>query len=535
VIKEDQLTKTFKMLLKARGIESLDELLISNLSDFEDQASERVLPNLDKALALLSEMISAKIDVAICADYDVDGIVSAVQFAKLFHNFDLNFSVFFPDRFSEGYGLNKRIVDAVANSSFKGLICLDLGSSEINLLNELESQGIKVLCLDHHVADYIRVFNSAATVVSSYFSLNDSFKVLSTAGISFFVISKLLNKLRSDRVNKKQLLELAAVATVADCVPMKGANKALVKEGLKALSDPSNVGLRFLTRSLNIKTIRTYHLGFLIAPRLNACGRLGEPLVAFRFLFEESKEIVEDLLGKLEKINSARQKLQDMGVSIALDKASNSSRNAFALYDERLNLGVVGLVAQKSAELLGKTVAVAGLGTDKKIKGSCRAFGAVDCFEALSAAKEFFDKYGGHKKAGGFTLKQSKDFLEFKEHWETYFEPLATEKFEPKYDCELIPEDICLQFIRELNLLEPFGAENEPPLFKISGARVLNILKHPKVVKYTLQYGNRIVSALDWKNRVPSRNIILNFTANVNSSSFNGFEEINLSIKDFLH
>lgn len=419
---------------------------------------------------------------AIFGDYDADGVCGAVILKTIFEALGMNLAgIYLPDRDKEGYGLNQKIVRELAESGVKLIVAVDCGVSDFEEIELANSLGLDVLVLDHH-----RVPKKAppAKVLVDPFQPGDKypFKELAAAGVAFKFVQALLQKAESGLKEgwEKWLLDLVALATVADCMKMLGENRTLVRYGLVVLAQTQRIGLQELMKiarlspTLEIKTLKTnldaYSLGFVLGPRLNAAGRVHHASLAFELLTAESREEARELAKKIDEHNRRRQKITD-GIFAEIEerlknKEFDSKKPVIAEKGANWPVGIVGLVAGRIADRRHRPAFVFSEDGDI-LKGSARSIPAFNLVEALEFCQDLLEGFGGHPAAAGLSLKKQ-NFEAFEQRINEWADKkIKKEDLVPEIevDLELEDEEISWKLFDDLARFEPFGQGNRAPVF----------------------------------------------------------------------
>ncbi len=453
-------SSAFQKILTVRGFQDY-ELFSSDPTSFHMDS----IPEVDHAKNIFKHFVNKKSKICIAADYDCDGITSAAQLVLYLQSQNISPIVLFPNRFTEGYGLNLRIVNYAIKNHFELLICLDFGSTNIDLIQFAEDNNLTVLVLDHHKIDQVVKLNKGQ-ILNSY-CMQEPFKQLCTSGLTFFFLKSFI---KDELIS--EYIELATLGTLADMVPLRFINRVLVKKGLELFKSCSNLGIKILAEKNGLSEISQQALTFTLAPQINAGGRLGYPQQSLNLLVSKDPNLVSQIADSLIQANLERRKKQELGIELAKKKIINQS-SSVAIYDPSIDLGVIGLVAQKLVESLKIPAAVASQDHTGVIKGSARVPKGYDCFQALKACEQLMSKFGGHQSAGGFSLKPDVSFEEFMAFWNSYFlnkQPNPIQSF----DLEITPTEITFDFLDEINLLKPFGIGNNEPKFLLKGCQIVS-------------------------------------------------------------
>lgn len=558
-------------LLWNRGIntqEKIDEFL--NPDYTTDLHDPFLFNDMEKAVSLIFKTIENGEKIIVHGDYDADGVCGASIIYKALNKLgSKDTGVFIPHREIDGYGLNMKTVDYLKKEKTSLIITCDCGISSVEEINKCKEIGMMVIVTDHHAAPPVL---PKADAIIHPIAPGEKYpdKTLSGGGVAFKLVQALLKKHReknstlsdgeSHEAFEKWLLDLVAISTVGDMVPLIGESRTLVRYGLTVLSKTRNLGLRELLKTASLldengkpkRSFDTETISFQIAPRVNAAGRMDHANVAFALLTAESKETSEELAKKLQKNNSDRQKLTDQLVTAAREqiKASDQEKNPILfVVGEGWSTGILGLIASRIKEEFFKPTLVMGL-NNNTITGSGRSVPGFNMIKALQSIPEFFQKFGGHPQACGFSLKSPEDLPKFKEKM-TDFATESTEGIELipqiKIDSIVSLEDINWKLYDLLQKFEPFGMNNEEPVYGAIGLTVMGVepvgkdnkhlrlmVKHNShVVRKTIAFGfgDPVKHPSNWGEALkPGDKIDLAFNVGVNE--WNGNRELQLMVSD---
>ena len=442
--------------------------------------------------------------IRVVGDYDIDGVCSSYILVKSLKRFGANADVRIPDRIKDGYGINDNIINEAANDKISMIITCDNGIAAHSQMELARKLGIKVIITDHHEVyqeegkDYLP---TADVVINPKRSeCKYPFKSICGALVAYKLMEYMYERLYGKKMYEdgelSDLLEVAAIATIGDVMPLVDENRVLVKHGLKSLINTNNLGLRALIKATGMegKKISAYSIGFVIGPCLNAGGRLENALVALNMFMSRSSDEADEYAMHLKELNDERKDLTAMNVKVAVELAEReyADDDILVIYLENCHESIAGIIAGRVREALGKPTIILtdAFGEDGMIKGSGRSIESYNMFEALYEVKDIFEKFGGHHMAAGMSLK--KDRLdEFRKRLNENSK-LTKEDFIQKIwiDVPLPFSYISHDFVRELEKLEPYGNKNEKPKFARKGIKILskNILgKNKNVVKMVLE------------------------------------------------
>ena len=483
-----------------------------------------LMKGMKRAVERIFKAVRNKEKIIVFGDYDADGLTSAAVLVKILEALGARPDVYIPDRAKEGYGLNLEAIRRFKELGVKLIITVDCGVSDFEEVELACQLGIEVIITDHHWVGE-KLPRAFAILNPKQDDCQYPFKELAGVGVAYKLAQGLVYKLKacpeqSRRIKneklkinegfEKWLLDLVAIGTVADCVPLVGENRILVKYGLIVLGKTQRIGLKTLMKNAGIINnnhlpLTTYEINFVIAPRLNAAGRMDHANHAYKLLISESLEEAKQLSEKLEEKNYQRQKITEKIVREVKSRLSGKEKIIFE-GNENWPVGVVGLVASKLVDEANCPALIFSKGKKQSI-GSGRSIHSFNLIEAISRCSKHLCEFGGHRGAAGFTLDNSK-LVDFKDQLEAIAgEEIQSENLVPviNIDAEINSEDINWNIYDQIAKFSPFGEGNPKPLFlvrnlKISQMRIVgNGGKHLKL-KLTAQRGgngNIAVSSQD--------------------------------------
>ena len=434
--------------------------------------------DLARAVDRLRAAIGAREPIVVYGDYDVDGIAGTAILVRTLHSLGAHdVRTYIPNRYEEGYGLNDAAIRSLAAEGARVIVSVDCGVTAVREARVARELGVDLIVTDHH--------HPPRTLPEPYALVNprrkgDPYpdKELAGAGVAFLLATTLARE-RFDAV-RDDCLQLAAVATVADVVPLRGANRWLVREGLALLNRAPLAGFRAIAKrsGLRLGGIEAYHIGFVIGPRLNAAGRLADAIEALRIVLTDDEAEAKELADALEIRNEERQRLTREVVSAARERAlALSDAAVLVMSDAAWPAGIVGLAASRLVEEFGRPAAVISI-DGLEGKGSCRSIPEVHIAEALAACSAVLTRHGGHAMAAGFSVAADRI-----EELTTLLDravltaaggqmPEPTLRIDLEVDSE---ELIHPTTIQALKALEPTGAGNPRPLFLIRGVAIRDV------------------------------------------------------------
>ena len=476
-------------VLAARGIAAEDA------AEYLDPTLRSLLPDplhlldMETAIARLAAALAAGEKIAIFGDYDVDGATSAALLSRFLEAVAGSPTIYIPDRLREGYGPNGTAMRMLAAQDVRVVVTVDCGISAFDALEDAADAGLDVIVVDHHVAE-ARLPQACAVIDPNRLDDESPHRQLAAVGVAFLLVVGLNRHLREagwyrDRAEPDllQWLDLVALGTVCDVVPLTGVNRAFVRQGLTVMRQRRNLGLRALGDVAGLEEPPgVYHLGFILGPRVNAGGRVGEASLGARLLTTEDDDKAREIAHHLDALNRERQQIEAAVLEEAIEQVESAGAGDFAsaplvlAHDERWHAGVIGIVASRLKERYNRPAVVVAW-EDGTGKASCRSVPGIDIGAAITAARQagLLVNGGGHPMAAGFTVEQSRfdalsDFLQTR-----LGDPAGTAIAAPSLglDGALGVEGATADLLEMLEAAGPFGAGNPEPRFAIAGAQLL--------------------------------------------------------------
>ena len=505
--------------------------------DFHDPYE---MPDMEKAVERILKAIDKNEKTIIYGDYDVDGITSITVLKKFFLDRGFDVGTYIPNRLNEGYGLNKEAVKEIADQGYKLIITVDCGISGIEEIEYAYSLGLEVIVTDHH--EPLEEIPKAVAVVDCKRKDNKyPFNGLAGVGVSFKLIQALSQKLDLESKEYLKYLDIVAIGTISDIVPLIDENRVITKLGLKLLEQTRNQGLKQLIKSSGYSSINSTTVSFGIAPRINACGRMGHEQEALKLFLTNNIEESREITDNLNNYNRSRQDIEKKILTEAINLIETKKlekNNSLVLASENWHHGVIGIVASKITELFFKPTILLNIEGDIA-QGSGRSVPGFDLHKALIDSSEYLEKYGGHEMAVGLTLKTD-NIEKFEEKFEELAKEAKTEEIIPiiKIDQEINDKDITLENVKSLDLLEPYGEANKMPLFlyrnlKIDSIRALSEGKH---IKLTLRDKNTIINAIGFNMGYYTNEFLIgdkiDVVGHLEINKFNNVESVQINLSD---
>ena len=487
IAQKNNISINLSKLLLNRNIKKVSHFLNSKLKENISISQIMKLNNINKTISFFEKVKEEK-KISIFSDYDVDGACAAAICKKLLSQFDIEVYTYIPNRLNEGYGLNMNALDKLLDFS-SNILVLDCGSNNILEQEYINKKNAQVVIVDHHECD--NFFENAIVVNPKTPDDQSKLDDLCATALTFLLFVYLKNERVFQNFDVLQYLDLVAMATICDLVPLDDINRTLVKQGLKIInSENSNKGIQTLINQAKIKqTISEYHLGFILGPRINAGGRMGESLLGFNLLSSDNIHQALQYSQIIEGHNQNRQKIQTKIVS-SIDLNDSKDQNLNFFYDEKWHIGIVGIIAGRLMRLNNKPSFVM-TNSNEFVVGSGRSQGEknIGLLMMRAAEKGIIIKGGGHAKACGFTLKEEniEDFKSFLKEETLDIEINNHKYFESLLDLNVINEKL----INDLNLLSPFGQQNPEPIFKCENIKI-DIIKVFKEKHAKLKFSDNL-------------------------------------------
>lgn len=541
-------------LLFDRGIRNIEEKENFFAPDYEkDMHDPFLLSDMEKAVERIIAAIKNKERIVVFGDYDADGVCGATIFSDFFTRIGYaNFCVYIPDRYKEGYGLSLTAVESLIKEEPTVVITVDCGVTNFDEVERLRSFNIDAIIIDHHIVPP-RWPNAFAIIDAKKETETYPFKFLCGTGMAFKTVKAILQRDNFGLPNgwEKWLLDVVAIATVADMVPLLGENRVLAHYGLKVLRKTKRVGLAALFKKIRVNReyISAEDIAFSIAPHINAASRMGNDTTSFGLLTTDSDEkakwLVERMVGtKREQAHFVDTVLRDIGIRYP---EGSSVPDIIIMGDKSWHPGVLGITANRVLEMYSRPVFLWGQGGESEtVKGSARSRGEVSVVEIMRNVPEgFFLDFGGHHAAGGFSLATDKagqfESAIAEAAKKAPRQPGTSEKM--LADAELSVSDVGRELLGRLDRFEPFGMENPKPVFWLKNLA----LKHAGVfgkdgLHLKLSFhdlsGGELNAIAFWRGKdakffEEGEGLLVDLLANVELSRFNGTEELRLRAIDY--
>lgn len=481
-------------LLALRGVKDHFEAARFLSPSLDHAHCHSLLPDMETAAKRLATAVRDGELILVYGDYDVDGVCAAAILGRVLQVLKANFQVKVPHRKRDGYDLRIESVQAAHAAGVKLIVTADCGIVAFSAAEEARRLGVDLVITDHHAPDASGRLPDALAVVNP--RRPDSqypFPEICGTAVAFKLCSALVEEMGiSSRAFATRFLDLVALATCADAMPLRDENRAFVSLGLAEIKTTRKKGLAELLRLSEGRSreVTARSLTHGLGPRINAAGRMDDPATALTLLLTDDEEVARTLAAELDRINLERRQEQDRMIVEAVRLAQNQAGDRIlVLHSDRWHPGLIGIVAGRLAETFCRPTVLVAVGEDGNGRGSCRSVENYDIHGALGACRELFQRFGGHPAAAGFDIDAAQLPGLAARLAEIAAETLSDEHLSPslRIDLELPPAEITTEFARELQRFEPFGHGNPAPVFLTRGLRVIHRHRLP----------NRSSSAVD--------------------------------------
>ena len=477
---------------KLLSIRNIDKKYIKS---FLEPSIKNLIPNpntlkdMEKTTIRISKAIKEKENIGIFGDYDVDGASSTALLGKFFKLINQNFEIYIPDRKTEGYGPTIKSFRKLLEKNVKLIITVDCGTLSYDAIEFANTKNVDVIVLDHHQSE-VKLPKAYSIVNPNRIDDESNLNYLCAAGVSFMTLVSINALLRKSNwyidnniqePNLLNFLDLVSLGTICDVVPLVGLNRAIVKQGLKIINKKKNIGLKTLIDLCKIESkASTYHLGYVIGPRINAGGRVGKCSHGANLLLNSNPRESFQLALELEKFNSERKKLEKDLLNLVLNTISkNINDPVFVLQGNNWHEGVIGIIASRIKDKFNKPTIIISL-NDKIGKASARSIPGFDIGTNILSAlqNKLLLKGGGHKMAGGFSIEKDK-IKAFKDFIIKRFKTKDNKNLNRNclyLDSSISASAVNLNFYEKIEKLSPFGSGNPEPKFLIENVKVVKSL-----------------------------------------------------------
>jgi single-stranded-DNA-specific exonuclease len=463
-----QVDEIIATLLVQRGIETFEQAKTFFRPTLEDLHNPYLMKDMDKAVSRIEKAIANNENILVFGDYDVDGTTAVSLVSSYLRSFYPNVATYIPDRYNEGYGISYLGIDYAEDNDVSLIIALDCGIKSIDHVNYAKAKNIDFIICDHHRPGDI-LPDAIAVLDPKREDCSYPYDELCGCGVGFKLIQALAQNRNQTIQDLLPYLDLVATAIAADIVPITGENRVLAKFGLEVINSNPRPGIKALVQNVKKKVLTITDVVFIVAPRINAAGRVKHGNEAVALLTEYDLEQAEQFASEIEQHNSDRKELDKQITKEALHQIEeNKEQNRFStvVYQENWHKGVIGIVASRLVEKYYRPTIVFTK-SGEKLAASARSVKDFDVYNALEACAEHLEQFGGHMYAAGMTLKE-----ENYENFKAAFENEVKKTIHPdllipeiSVDLELNFSNLDEKFMRILKQFEPFGPENMTPVF----------------------------------------------------------------------
>lgn len=543
--------KIVLQLLFNRELKNREEIEEFFSDDLEANLNDPFLfENMEKTVDLIIEHVKKQNKIFIFGDYDADGVTSSALLKDILELLKGDIEVYLPDRVSEGYGLNMGAIDYIKKQGGRLIITVDGGIRSKQEVEHAKSMGIDVVVTDHHPCsgdkeDLPKCLIINSTLVEEKYP----FKSLAGVGVAYKLAKAIISRAKLSNQNKKLLenrvLDLVAIGTVADCVPLVGENRTLVKLGLKMLNTTKRLGLIELLKVSGVREgqeLKSWNIGFQIGPRINAAGRMDHANSAYKLLIEKDKNKARKLANSLNQRNIERQQVTEEIVDEVTKQVDEKDDIIIGVCEDDVwNEGVVGLVAGRICEKYYKPTLVITK-TSEGYKGSGRSIPEFNLAEAIENCGEFLEKYGGHPLACGFSF--SEDNLN---NFRNKLKKIARKKLKGTQsspsimiDSEIEAREINEELLDKIKEFEPYGQKNNQPKFMSNSFEIKDVMHmgmEGQHIKFSIKKDETdIISAIGFNQAKLWQNLqigdIIDIVYYLDLNEFNGRREVQMKIID---
>ena len=466
--------KIISKLLVQRGIHTFEQAKKFFRPSLDDLHDPFLLKDMDIAVSRIERAIANNENILIYGDYDVDGTTAVSLVSSYLKTITNQIATYIPDRYNEGYGISYQGIDFAADNNFSLIIALDCGIKALEKVNYASQKNIDFIICDHHKPGD-KIPKAAAVLNPKRKDCSYPFDELCGCGVGFKLIQALASKRGQTLEDLTAYLDLVATAIAADIVPITGENRILTYFGLQVINSNPRNGIKAIIQGVKKNILTITDVVFIIAPRINAAGRMKHGNYAVELLSEMDYEAAVDFAASIEKFNIERKEIDKKITYEALqqiESANEKEKFSTVVYSENWHKGVIGIVASRLIESFYRPTLVFTK-SGNKLAASARSVKGFDVYEALNECSEYLEQFGGHKYAAGLTL-DPKNYSAFKNKFEEVVKASIDKNLlipEITIDLELELSEITPKFFRILQQMGPFGPQNMKPVFKTTSVR----------------------------------------------------------------
>lgn len=544
--KELGIPRVLARILLKRGIDCFDKAQIYFRPDLERLHDPFLIKDMDVATKRLHHALEKGEKILVYGDYDVDGVCgSSLLYLILSRMVGSLVSYYIPDRISEGYGLSREAIERYAEKGVKLILTIDCGVTAVEEVAYANSLGVDVIICDHHEPGE-KLPPAIAVLDPKRADCPYPFKELAGVGVGFKFMQGLYQRLGLNESELDEYLDIVAIGSCADIVPLVDENRILVRHGLDHINYNPRFGVKALLESSGIdrKEITAGLIVFVLAPRINAVGRMGDARRAVQLMCTTSLQQARTLARELERENKVRRNVDETTFKEALEEAERvydpETDRALVLYKEGWHPGVIGIVASRIVERYYRPTVMISI-VDGIGKASARSIADFNIYEAIKECAPYLEAFGGHKYAAGLTIRQENIPAFAEKFKQVAREQIKDEDLVPrmKVDCEVELREFDERLMRLLKLMGPFGPLNLRPVFV---SRQLEVVGEPSVVgsnhlKLCLKQNGVTMNAIGFNlgdriDRIYQRNGVLDCAYVIEENYWNGRKELQLRLKD---
>ncbi len=541
LLEEFEISSNLAKLLVNRNINKgeIQDYISPQIENLDDPFK---IKDMEKFTERVLKAVENKEKICIYGDYDVDGITSITVLYKFLEELGADVCFYLPNRLIDGYGLSSESIKNIKEKENMDLIitvdCGITATAEVAYAKEL---GIDVIITDHHecgeeLPECVAIINPKQKDDTS------NFKFHAGVGVAFKCITALSEKLKLPAESYLKYLDIVALGTIADIVPLVGENRIISKYGLEMMKVTKNIGLASLIELCDLNELDSIFVSFSLAPRINACGRMGDARLAVDMLLSKSKNKANVMALKLDELNKLRQdverKIYEEAITY-IEQTKKPEEASIVIYNEHWHNGVMGIVASKLVSLYNKPVILLTK-ENGVIRGSSRCPQKFSLYDSLTECKSLLTQFGGHEFAAGLTIEEKniEPFrVMFDKVCQKYKKALESENID--IDLELFKNDLNTNMIKDVARLKPFGQSNPEPLFIYKNLKVnaISTVKDGKHLKLILKDSNALMIGLAFSAGYRRDELIIgdkiDIVGNLSVNKYNGHKTLQFIIKDF--
>ncbi|MCF6349158.1 MAG: single-stranded-DNA-specific exonuclease RecJ [Flavobacteriaceae bacterium] len=535
---------TIASLLVQRGIETFEkakDFFRPNLNDLHDPF---LMQDMQLAVERIEKAISTNENILVYGDYDVDGTTAVSLVSSYLKTYYANVATYIPDRYDEGYGISYQSIDFSEDNDFSLIIALDCGIKALDKVEYANKKGIDFIICDHHRPGN-ELPKAIAVLDPKREDCHYPYDELCGCGVGFKLIQALASRKNKNIDDLKIYLDLVATAIAADIVPITGENRILTYHGLHQINTNPRAGIKAIINQLKKDTLTITDVVFIIAPRINAAGRMKHGNYAVELLIETDLNIANSKAAEIEVFNNNRRDLDKIITQEGLQQivANNEEQNfTTVVYQEDWHKGVIGIVASRLIETYYRPTLVFTK-SGNKLAASARSVRGFDVYNALDACSEHIEQFGGHKYAAGLTLSEE-NYENFKQKFEQVVKETIPDELrspEIKIDQEIELSEITPKFYRILKQFGPFGPKNMKPVFMVKNVKDTGYSKNVGADESHLKFSmvsengikfNGIGFNLGKYYDVISKGDLFDIVCTIEENHWNGNTSLQLSVKD---